>query len=286
MINQAVFYLMSHDAHLPYLVCSLSTLRKHWSGPVHVHAWRESWPLVQRIAQDTNLNIVAKLREPTYRGKNDQFIDKIKLAMNYINMDHVIYLDADTTVHGCLSPLIGNVMKHSFVATQFGDWLSNHGQPKNRVERLRQFLEIDQEAVELCVRHPYPSPNGGVWACRPSSPVLPVWLRWTEAARSTFIADEAVLHLMQTIFPPEVFTTMTGGRFNCSPKYQPSSLADDDVAIRHYHGDCNVRRDKSQKGWDLWTPIFSECLVNNVGGMAEWIGRINNKYMIREKLLP
>jgi len=286
MNEQVVFYLMSHDAHLPYLICSLHTLRQHWSGPIHVHAWKESHSLVRRIAQDTNLNITAELREPSYRGKNDQFIDKIKLAMEYVNKDAVIYLDADTTVHGCLSPLIGKIRDHSFVATQFCDWWSCHGQPKNRVSRLRQFREIDSHAIALSIQYAYPSPNGGVWAAQPSSPVLPVWLRWTEAARSVFIADEAVLHLLQTVFPEDVLTTMMGGSFNCSPKYHPSDLKDDDVVIRHYHGDCNVRRDKSQKGWDIWTPIFYECIERNVGGMAEWIGQINNKYMKQEKLIP
>ena len=70
--------------------------------------------------------------------------------------------------------------------------------------------------------------------------------------------------------------------YNCSPmKYQPKNLKDEDVIIRHFHGDSNVRTNKSEKGWNLWRPIYQECLEKNVGGMAEWRGKIKNKFMSR-----
>ncbi|GAH14631.1 unnamed protein product, partial [marine sediment metagenome] len=97
---------MSGAAHLPYLVCSLKTLREHYDGEVIVHAWEESFPIVQEIAKDSRLQIEARLREPAHRLKNAQFMDKIQLAMDQQGeADCLLYLDADTTIHGSLQPL-------------------------------------------------------------------------------------------------------------------------------------------------------------------------------------
>jgi len=137
------------------------------------------------------------------------------------------------------------------------------------------------------MQHPeWPSVNGGVWAARPSSPVLPKWYEWTDAAkRNVFIADEAVLHVCSAAFcPTGDMVILCGGAFNCSPKYQPKELLDEHVRIRHFHGDSNVRIGKSQKGYSLWWPIWQTCLDQNIGGCAEWtLEEIGNRWM---KKLP
>jgi hypothetical protein len=97
-----------------------------------------------------------------------------------------------------------------------------------------------------------------------------------------FIPDETVLHLLVWLYGVESHSIgyplklAEGGTWNCSPKYQPERLSDDQVVIRHYHGHSNVRPNKSQKGFDLWWPIFQQCLGENVGGMFDWIDQIEN----------
>jgi len=79
-MKQRVVYLMSGEAHLPYLVVSLWTLCKHWDGEIIIHAWPESFDIVKTIVKDRRLKISGAIkREPEYRGKNAQFIDKIKM---------------------------------------------------------------------------------------------------------------------------------------------------------------------------------------------------------------
>ena len=283
-MKNRVFYLMSETPHCPYLVCSLKTLREHYDGEIVVFAWEDSFPIVQEIAKDSRLNIKARFREPVHRLKNAQFMDKIQTAAGQFEQaECVLYLDADTTIHGDLSPLFEAGHTFGFAATRFNHWTSNHGIPSRRIEKLRKYKKLDQELIESCLDKTikWPSVNGGIWACRPESLVLPFWYAWTDIAREQFIADEVILHLMAPKFKGTNEYTIIGkqGEFNCSPKFQPKQLKDSEVVIWHFHGDCNVRPSKTMKGYDLWRPIYAECLEKNIGNMQSWIGSVNNKWM-------
>ena len=276
-------YLLSGMPHLPYLVVSLSSLRQHWDGEVVVHAWPESYGLVERIAEDARLRIDCVKREPKLRGRNAQFLDKIALAMSLEGeVDSLLYLDADTTIHDDLAPLFDLGERFGFCATQFNDWRSSNGLPRKRVQELLKFPEIDKKLIEDATTRCWPSVNGGVWAARPGSPVLQLWHEWTLAAKEgLFIADEAVLHLMGPRFVPtgEMTIATRFGRWNSSPKFQSRHLADEDVAVWHFHGDSNVRPAKSQRGYDLWWPLYEECKRLNVGGINEWRQGVGNKWL-------
>lgn len=281
-----IVYMMSFPAHCPYLVASLWTLRQHWwDGPVIVYAWPESIDIVRQIAEDRRLMVVASPYEPAYRGRNDQFLSKIEMARVQDGYA-MLYLDADTTIHGKLDVLFELVGEYGFCATQFNDWTTATPSIRRRLEwmrpyreHLRQFKLLD----DLLNGHlPLPSVNGGVWAARSSSVVLRDWERVTRAmVGGVFIADEVALHLMAAEHIPRgnLCVAMQGGRFNCSPKYQSKDLPDDQVIVRHFHGDSNVRPDKSPKGCALWGPIWQECLAENVGGCREWYDPAMNKWM-------
>jgi hypothetical protein len=243
---------------------------------VVVYAYPESYKDVCRIAEDERLKIEAQLWEPTYKGKNGQFINKIRVAMS-LDCDVGLYIDADTTVHGDLSPLFYYADQCGFCATQFNDWLSNSRRVRGRIARLQDFKGIDQSCVERAMIQPYASVNGGVFAFRPESDVLPAWDDWTVKAKSIFIADETVLHALLPRFSSSMVVA-TGGQFNCSPIYQPAYLKDEAVVVRHYHGDSNLRIDnKSRRGCELWWPYFKECVKQNIGGLADWHDTIGNK---------
>ena len=284
-----VIYVMSHPPHTPYLLTSLWTLRRHYDGPVNVYAWRESYPIVSRIASDVRLQIGIRPWEPAYRGKNDQFLAKIAVVQSQPPDSVSVYLDADTTVHGPIDPLFQVAERCGFCATQFNDWgVGGSGIVSGRIKTLKEFPTIPREAFELVEGTRWPSVNGGVWAAQPDSPLLPLWYDWTYAARSTYIADEKVLHLLAAKFYlTKECDYLLGGAYNCSPvqRYQPKTLADEDVVIRHYHGDSNVRpNDKSQRGYDLWWPIWEECQRLNVGDCGSWKDTVNNKWMNRLNL--
>jgi hypothetical protein len=288
MQSERVVFLLSGPAHLPYLVVSLNTLRQYHSGNVFVYAWPESVDIVRRMAEDRRLFIDSVVeRVPEQRGRNAQFLDKIRLARSIgREVEKLIYLDADTTIHGSIQPLYTALEYTTFAATQFCDWLSTGGIVSRRLEKLKEVRAMNITAVDVLTTHPFPSVNGGVWSTRPDNVVLQLWEELTLAAKEhVFIADEAVLHLMQVIFGPTECTVLQDrGKWNCSPKYQSNMLADDEVVVRHYHGDSNVRPDKSQKGYEMWWPLWQQALEDNLGGCTEWwpavqAGPLNNKWM-------
>lgn len=276
---------------MPYLVVSLYTLRQHWQGSIDVYAWDgedgDSFRLAERVGRDDRLNVCVLKREPEYRGKNAQFIDKIKLVSTRHPDDTILYLDADTSIHGDLERLFDEAERTGFCCTQFCKWVSTGVIPKGRIRRLRDFPGIDQEAIQTVTTRRWPSLNGGVFACKPTSEVLPIWQRWTWMARSVFIADEAVLHLLPAVFGPEKVAVLTGGEYNCSTfvKWFPQGLDYDQVRVWHYHGDSNVREQKSPWGYRQWKTLYSECLERNLGGMREWIREAvrANKHMARSE---
>lgn len=280
-MSQSVNYLVSGNPHLPYLVVSLYTLRRYWGGKINVFAWPESFDLVETICSDDRIGATAVERVPEYRGKNSQFFDKIRL-MRSLDEDYSshLYLDADTKVCGKINELLDRAQTASFCATQFCNWRSNSGAPKNRIMKLIGRKPIDQTSVDLLLKYPMSSLNGGVFACKARSPVLKVWEEWTGAVLDLFIADETVLHAVQVEFATTgEFDVAVGGKWNCSPKYKPEYLHDDDVVIWHNHGDGCCRPQKTQKGYDQWWPTYKRCLAHNIGHIQDWIKTINNKHL-------
>ncbi len=281
-MKRQVCYLMSGCAHLPYLVVSLHTLRRHWKGDVAVYAWPESWPLALRIGEDLRLNLTdVRRREAEYSRRNSQFFDKIALFQTFPEDTVSLYLDADTTVHSDINPLFDAAEQYGFCATQFNSWTTAGRIIGGRVRSLLEFPEIDPQAIRDTVEYEWPSVNGGVWACKSSSPVLPLWLRWSLAANATFIPDEKVLHVMQPLFVPRRQMTVLceDGRYNSSTHNQSPHLPDDRVVIYHGHGDSFVRPQKSPRGYAMWWPLYQECLEQNIGGIADWRKDIQNKWM-------
>lgn len=279
-MTRSVNYLISGRSHLANLVVSLYTLRNHWQGRVYVHVWPESADIVYRISSDPRVKILAQYKEPEYRGKNEQFLHKIQV-MQEAPTEYAMYLDADTTVHRPIDRIFERAEKtKGFVATQFNQWLTNGGVVKNRISKLIDREPINQQSVQHVLNFPFPSVNGGVFCCHRDSQVLPLWYEWAYAVKDIFIADETVLHALLAEFDSTgQIQVMKGGAWNCSPKHQPAGLSDDLITIRHYHGDSNLRPGKSQKGFDLWWPLYQEVREMNLGGINEWIDEVNNKHL-------
>lgn len=283
--NKSVVYLVSGPAHLPYLVVSLYTLRQYWGGSIIVYSWPESIDIVSRIAEDARLLINCYEREPKLRRKdgvkgNSQFLDKIDL-MRSLDCEAALYLDADTMVNNPVDPLFDMIEGHEFVATQFNQWCVDSKMIRGRVSKLLGVEGINQDSVNWVLENEPPSVNGGVFVCRPETEILDKWYDWTILIKKQFIADECILHgLIGEYRDSGKFAIAMGGQYNCAPKFS-GFIDDKDVILWHFHGDSNVRPNKTQKGFDLWWPKYRHCLEQNIGGMQEWISQINNKHLKR-----
>ncbi len=291
---RSVNYLMSGPAHLPYLAVSLHTLRRWYAGKVVVHAYPESITAVRCLCSDARLNAEAKPWVPTYTGKNGQFFNKIQLMQTLDPAEVAMYLDADTIVVGSLENLFEwcEHGRREFVATQFCGWLATQPIIERRLHRLLEKSNNLPLEMSVAIRASLkdeipalPSVNGGVFVCRPNSLILRQWQDWTDLVLDTFIADETVLHAVAADYFKireygiYQFSVAIGGMWNCSPKYQPRTLADNQVRIWHGHGDCFTREDKSPKGTALWWPEYQECLDKNIGNIMEWLPNVENKYL-------
>lgn len=275
--KRTVCYLMSYPAHAPYLATSLLSLRRHWQGDVKVFAWKESIDIVQQLCSDKNVQAEAIRADPEYRGKNDQFIHKIDI-MRQQGSGPNLYLDADTLVNGPVTEMFSSGQYFTFAATQFCDWDTSGGLIRGRLNKLREFPEVDPNLIDMVTSNYFPSVNGGVFCCLPSSPVLPIWRSWSHAARSAFICDECVLHLMVARFQESDLLSVMPGIFNSSPKYVPQTETAT-VRIWHGHGDCWVRPAKSREGWSMWSAALREARRLNVGGIERWFRTVGNKYL-------
>lgn len=274
---KTIVYLLSGPAHLPYLATSLLSLRRHWSGKVKVFAWAESFEIVRAIAEDPRINVEPIASVPAYRGRNDQFLAKIQLMQQQDDGPN-LYLDADTLISGPLDEMFPAAECYGMAVTQFCNWTTAGNLIRGRIERLREFPVVDKRMIDEVTTKVYPSVNGGVFSCMPNNTVLSVWHRWSEAARSIFICDECVLHLMVPMFAPQERLVVMPGRFNSSPKYVREPEAGH-VRVWHGHGDCWVRPQKSPEGWEMWSAALKECRQLNVGRINEWLPYCGNKYL-------
>lgn len=277
-MEREVRYLMSGPAHLPYLTTSLLALRSwaKWRGSVAVYAYPESYSILKDLPNDFNVDV--RYWDPVYKGKNGQFINKIKVMGRGVGQS-LIYLDADTLPIQDIEPLFGLVESPSctdFIPTQFNDWPSNSRAPKKRVSRLLGREPICQKSVQQCMAEALPSPNGGVFAVKTegSGPlILDTWYQWTMAVKDVFIADETVLH---TLIPYFDLTVAAG--WNTSPKFCPENRRGR-VNIFHGHGDCWVRPNKSEYGVSLWTKFFAFARDQNYQNINNWWADVGNRYL-------
>ena len=283
MSSGSVFYLISGPAHLPYLVTSIWSLRTEaqYIGEVVVFAWPESFAAAKEMSLDKALDITLVERTPRASGHNSHFLEKIHLMQEYAGKEGAVFIDADTLPINPIDTLFEILRVAKIVTVQFSNWTTQKRLIKNRILRISHVDDCRLDLTE-CLEKEIASINNGVLACKSDSKCLAQWAKLTtQVCETVFIPDEVCLHpiVASADFKEEGVMLSGASGFNTSPKYQHPDLADDDVKIWHFHGDCNVRPEKSKKGFDLWWPAFKYCLDNNVGNMKKWFHPSMNRWL-------
>lgn len=284
-MTNRVFYLISGPSHLPYLVASIWSLRTkaQFTGEVIVFAWPESYPIAKMISLDKSLGIALVERTPRAVGHNSSFMEKIHLMEEFSGQAGALFIDADTLPVEPIEHIFDVLYFAKMVTVQFSNWTTQKRLIKNR---LNGIAHVEECRVDLtrCFDDNIPSVNNGVLACKGNSKCLKRWSRLTAQVCSTvFIPDEVCLHpiVASDDFKEEGIMLSGDSGFNTSPKYQHPDLEDAGVKIWHFHGDSNVRPEKSKKGFDLWWPVFQTCLTENVGNIRDWFDPQINKWIER-----
>lgn len=283
MSQPKVFYLISGPAHLPYLVSSIWSLRHQakFSGQVVVFCWPESYFGAKEMMLDKDLDITLIQRTPRSRAHNGHFLEKIHLMQEYAGLPGALFIDADTLPVQPVDVVFDLLKYAKMVTVQFSNWTTQKRLIQGRLARIAH-LEDCKEDLARCADEPIASVNNGVLACTSDSVCLARWAKLTEMVYDTvFIPDEVCLHpvVASDAFRREGVMMAGESGFNTSPKYPHPDLKEDQVRIWHFHGDSNVRPDKSQFGFNTWWPVFKNCINKNVGNLDRWFTPQMNKWI-------
>ena len=263
--SRGVIYLLTGASHAVRLVTSLWSLRRHYDGDITVFTTRpESHRIGEFCAGDPRLKVShCQLPQEKLR-KNASYVAKT-VAMRSAPYEINLFLDADTLIVGNLDELFDVSSQDECIATQFSNWTTGRRVIQKRLNSWRD-LDSDRfnatwinETVDRALQ-PQPAINTGVLAFRHDASILEPWQALTQLGRRKFICDEVAFQLLLTRHPHRIGDC----RFNCSPVHGADS---EDVRIWHFHGDKHIRRESGRR---IWLPEYSDCVANNVAGLAEW----------------
>ena len=167
------------------LLVSLTSLRRHYTGPVTILSeGEESHRLCEKIAKATN----ADLREwdsGVEPGKNRHFLAKTRCHLG-TPFDITIALDSDTLIVGSLDELLNDAAVASFCVAQFAGWRSGGGTIAKRIREWDEFASSDiGAAIEFG-----PAINTGVIAFHRNAALFEEWYPLALLGRGFFIPDE------------------------------------------------------------------------------------------------
>ena len=263
--SDGVLYLNVGGKHLRNLVVSLLTLRDHYQGPVAILSGDG---LAERYLKGSILDGVEFV--PFKREGGNIFY--AKTAMHTLSpFERSIFLDADTTIHGDISPLLPET-EELINWTQFHEWTTQTGRIQERIKKWRHVLP-SQVAWQLATEG-VPAINTGVLGfSRSSARMMDEWREKT-AQNIGFICDEVCAQLLAFSYPHNVLDA----RFNCSPRFcwKSHSLSTlvtgegmTDVRVVHNHGNKGLKpRDRDLQR--IWLFNYFRAWEQNVGDIQSW----------------
>ena len=267
-MQTGIIYLLTKKKHAARLVVSLASLRRWYSGPVTIFTTRpESHEIGELCCADPRLGTnQIRIQERMAKTQETAFLTKSTAIANS-PYPATVYMDADTLVVGDISPLIESAPMSDVTAIVFHRWKTTD---RHLVELLSTWRKHEgkkrdrfglKQLIDGLLANPFPGINAGIFAMKPSSPILQDWHDLSYLGRKNYIPDEIALQLLLQRYPHRLLDT----RFNCHPSANPEMR---DVRIWHYAGSlhmCNWGPERN-----LWYPAYLECRRHNFAKMAEW----------------
>jgi len=215
------------------LAVTLTTLRRHWDGPVTVVAEPDDGkPGCEVIASALGADLlVPKWKTATPPGDNWVLLNKC-LLHEVAPYDLTCLIDADCTVHGRIDPIFDGAEDYQFCVCRFSDWQVK-GKIAKRVQRWRGI--VPDAMLERALRYEA-AINTGVYAFDRYSALMGDWHKFALQGRGTYIPDETCCQVMLASYPHQ----LEAQRFNVSCKYGLASHFQSKVIV-HYHGRKHCR---------------------------------------------
>lgn len=259
MHERGVVYYNGGTSCAVRLLVSLTSLRRHYSGPVTVLSeGEESHRLCERIAVSANADL-KEWNSGVEEGVNRHFLAKTRCHVG-TPYEISISLDSDTLIAGSTDDLFHEAAVSGFCIAQFSGWRSDG---RTIAKRIREWAEFAPDDIEPAIRFG-PAINTGVMAFRRSATLFADWYPLALRGRDCFIPDEVSCQILLPRHPHRVLD----GRWNRSCKHDNPDAPD--TRIIHFHGRKHCRRGLPFHG-ARWVAEFEAVLRENVAGVREWM---------------
>jgi hypothetical protein len=269
-MSDGIIYYNEGTKLLARLVVSLSSLQKHYQGPITlISVGKESNEYAYKIAWEFGIDLQAIDKTDLIDGKHKCFLEKARIH-TYSPYDRTIFLDSDTIILKPFPELFTKIDKTGFIVPQFSTWTTQTGVIKKRLKEWGAFYPED---VENTIKSNAPSVNVGVFGFNKDSELMKLWFDYTKVNRMASLPEEISCHLLLSRGLGEVIES----KYNYSCKYDKSQ----NPVIIHYHGrkHCRVDNGKLLYNGDLWVKEWEE--VGNRAGVKDWGLNIGDKQLKR-----
>lgn len=244
-MNGVVYYNYGKSM-IVRLVCSLSSLRRVYDGPVHLFSeGKESHEICKKLSGPYDVEVIEVDFGKMYRRK--VYLNACLVSQNS-KFDNCVWIDADTLVLKHFCEMFEEAENNDFVISQFSNWTTKKGVIHRRI---LGWKDVYPKEVEKAVKFG-PAINCGVFAFNKRSTLVKDWFEFAEKGKDKFIPDEVGCQIML----PNHRHKILGNEFNTSCRFGNIEKA----KIIHFHGrkHCRIECGKFLNKSNLWYDEFEK----------------------------
>jgi hypothetical protein len=250
-----VLYLNLGAKHAVHLIVSLTSLRKHYAGPVAIvtEADGPSLEVARWCQADPALGTIEIIADPTLRagGHGQSYLCKTLLP-TLSPFDATLFIDADTLITGDFREAFPQTADE-VTLTHFSDWVSTGSKMSGRIS---EWAKAEPERAARMLATAWPAINTGVVGWGKDTQAFAADWHATSSKRKVFITDELAAQL---IFPDHN-VRIVDWRYNASVVFDLDRPNFGDARIVHGHG---MKFWKRPTGWQFYRQHYFECLEQN-----------------------
>lgn len=264
-MNKGIIYFNSGIKLLPRLLVSLYTLKKidtDTSISLICYIQPDNKKYIENISKYFNINLI-EIKQKLFI-KHHYWFEKSRMH-KYTPYDNSIYIDSDTIILKNFTEIFNEIDQNDFIATQFSNWITSGNRIK---QRLKQWLDTDEDLVKQTILSSSPSVNMGVYGFKKTSELMDQWFDFTITHPLANLPEETSCHLLLQKYKGKILSNI----YNSSCKFD--NPIDIGAKIIHFHGrkHCilNANKKSAKYNGDLWIKNWLEIYNNNICDIQQW----------------